>query len=152
MIQGAVLSFPHAARAEAEGLKVLLRTGDYLPRLGGTISTHRDNVRDRREVMKKFVRAVAKSIDTIRTDKPETLAVIRKHFQIEDARVADNLYNQLRDKYGPQIPRDLYRQLFDSVASPELGWPAGKSLPDVEQFVARDLLNEVLKELGKLEN
>jgi len=148
-IHGAVLSFPHAARAEAEGFKVLVRTGDYLPRLGGTISAHRDNVRDRREVVKKFVRAIGKAADSIRTDRPETIAVIRKHFQLEDPRVTENLYNQLRDKYAPQIPRDLFRQLFDSVATPELGWPQGKPLPDVEQFVARELLNEVLRELGK---
>jgi NitT/TauT family transport system substrate-binding protein len=148
-IQGAVLSFPHAARAEAEGLKILVRTGDYLPRLGGTISTHRDNLRDRRDVMKKSLRAIVKATDTIPTDKAETIAIIRKHFQIEEPRVAENLYTQLRDKYGPQIPHDLFRQVFDSVATPELGWPAGKPVPDVEQFVARDLLNEVLKELGK---
>ena len=148
-IQGAVLSFPHAARAEAEGLKVLLRTGDYTPRLGGTISTHRDNLRDRRDLMKRFIRAIARATEAIRTDRSETLGVIRKHFQIQDARVAENLYHQTHEKYGAQIPRDLFRQLFESVASPQPGWPEGKPLPDVEQFVARDLLNEVLRELGK---
>ena len=148
-IQGAALSFPHAARAEVEGLKVLARTGDYLPRLGGTISTHRANIRDRREVVKKFIRAVALAEDAIRNDRAGTIAVIRKHFQIQDPRVAENLYAQMRDKYAPQIPQDLFRQLFDSVATPELGWPPGKPLPDVEQFVARDLLHEVLRELGK---
>jgi ABC-type nitrate/sulfonate/bicarbonate transport system substrate-binding protein len=151
-IQGAVLSFPHAARAEAEGLKVLLRAGDYMPRLGGTISAHRDHVRDRRDTMKRFVRAVARATDMIRTDKAETVAIIRKHFQIEDPRVAENLYHQIHDKYGPQIPRDLFRQLFESVATPELGWPKDKPLPDIEQFVARDLLNEALRELGRPAN
>jgi ABC-type nitrate/sulfonate/bicarbonate transport system substrate-binding protein len=148
-IQGAALSFPHAARAEAEGLKVLVRTGDYTPRLGGTISTHRDNLRDRREMVKKFVRAIVKSIEVIRTDKPTTLAILRKHFNLENPRVAENLYTQMHDKYGAQIPPDLFHQLFESVATPQLGWPEGKPLPDVEQFVARDLLTEVLKETGK---
>ncbi|OLC12587.1 MAG: hypothetical protein AUH29_15935 [Candidatus Rokubacteria bacterium 13_1_40CM_69_27] len=147
-IQGAGLSFPHAARAEAEGLKVLLRTGDYLPRLGGTISAHRDNVRDRRDAMKRFIRAIARAADYIRTEKAGTLEVIQKHFQLQD-RVAENFYNQIRDKFAPQIPKDLFRQLFDSVATPELGWPPGKPLPDIEQFVARDLLHEVLREMGK---
>jgi len=148
-IQGAVLSFPHAARAEAEGLKILLRTGDYMPRLGGTILTHRDHLRERREVVKKFVRAIVKAVDIIRTDKAETIAILRKHFNLDDPRVAENLYAQLHDKYGPQIPRDLFHQLFESVATPQLGWPEGKPLPDIEQFVARDLLNEVLREMGK---
>ncbi len=148
-VQGAVLSFPHAARAEAEGLKVLVRTGDYLPRLGGTISTHRDNLRDRRDAVKRFVRAVARAADSIRTEQAGTIEVIQKHFQIPDARLAESLYQQLHDKFGPQIPRDLLRQLFQTVATPERGWPEGKPPPDPEPFVARDLLKEVLNELGK---
>ena len=148
-IQGAALTFPHAARAETEGLKVLLRAGDYLPRLGGTISTHRDNVRTRRDVMKRFIVAVAKAADYIRTEKAGTIEVIQRQFQIQDARIAENLYAQLRDKFAPQIPIDLFRQLFDSVATPELGWPKDKPLPDVELFVARDLLSETLRGLGK---
>ena len=148
-IQGAALSFPHAARAETEGLKVLVRAGDYLPRLGGTVSTHKDNVRDRRDVMKRFVRAMAKAADYIKNERAGTTEVIQKHFQIQDPTVAQALYNQMRDKFSAEIPKDLFRQLFDSVATPELGWPKDKPLPDVEPFVARDLLNEALKELGK---
>jgi ABC-type nitrate/sulfonate/bicarbonate transport system substrate-binding protein len=148
-IQGAALSFPHAARAEAEGLKVLVRAGDHLPRLGGTVSTHRDHVRDRRDVVKRFIRAMAKASDYVRTEKAGTLEVIQKHFQIQDPRVAENFYNQIHDKFGPQIPKDLFRQLFNSVATPELGWPKDKPLPDVEQFVARDLLAETLREMGR---
>lgn len=148
-IQGAILSFPHAARAETEGLKVLVRTGDYMPRLGGTFHTHRDNLRDKREVVKKFARSIARAADYIRAEKPGTTEVIRSQFQLQEARVLESLYRQLHDKFGPQIPRDLLRQLFQSVATPELGWPEGKPLPDLEQFVARTLVNEVLKELGK---
>jgi len=147
-IQGAALSFPHAARAEAEGLKILVKAGDHLPRLGGTISTHKDTVRDRRDAVRRFIRAVARSTDYIRTEKAGTLEVIQKHFQLE-GRVAEGFYNQIRDKFAPQIPKDLFRQLFDSVATPELGWPKDKPLPDVEQFVARDLLTATLRELGK---
>ena len=148
-IQGAALSFPHAARAETEGLKVLVRAGDYLPRLGGTVSTHKDNVRDRRDVMKRFVRAMAKAADYIKNERAGTTEVIQKHFQIQDPKVAQALYNQMRDKFSAEIPKDLFRQLFDSVATPELGWPKDKPLPDIEPYVARDLLNEVLKEMGK---
>src|ERR1041385_5046187 len=35
-VHGVVLPSWHAARAEKEGMKILVRTGDYLPRLGGT--------------------------------------------------------------------------------------------------------------------
>lgn len=148
-IQGAALSFPHAARAEGEGLKILVRAGDHLPRLGGAVSAHRDTVRDRRDVVKRFVRAMARAADYIRTEKAGTVEVIQKHFQMQDPKVAEKFYGQIHDKFAAQIPKDLFRQLFDSVATPELGWPKDRPLPDVETFVARDLLNEVLRELGK---
>ena len=148
-IQGAALSFPHAARVEKEGMKILLKTGDYIPRLGGSFLTHRDNLRDKRDITKRFVRAIAKADDYIRTDKKGTIEVIRKYFEIDDATIAEGIYGQVANAYGPDLPPDLLKALFESRATPELGWPAGKAIPDPEQFVARDLLNEVLRELGK---
>src|SRR5207249_10912616 len=71
-IQGAALSFPHAARAEAEGLKILVKAGDHLPRLGGTISTHKDTVRHRRDAVRRLTRAAAPPTDYLRTDPPRT--------------------------------------------------------------------------------
>src|SRR5437867_9517684 len=72
-IQGGVLSFPHAARAAKEGLKVLLRTGDYIPRLGGTFLTHKDVIKEKRDVVKRFTRAMIKSEDYIRANKKGTM-------------------------------------------------------------------------------
>jgi ABC-type nitrate/sulfonate/bicarbonate transport system substrate-binding protein len=135
--------------AEKEGLKILMRTGDYLPRLGGTFLTHRDFVKENPEVVKKFIRAIAKAIDYIKTNQKGTMEVIQKYFEIDDARVVEGIYKQVWDKYSPEIPPNLLRELFESRATPELGWPAGKPLPDLEQFVARDLLNQVLKEMPK---
>lgn len=148
-IQGAALSFPHAARAEVEGLKVLVRTGDHIPRLGGTFHTHKDNVTQRRDTVKAFVKAIARGIDFIRTNRDGTVSVIQKYFAMDDRRVAESVYRVLYDKYSPEIPHDLLVKLFESRAIPELGWPAGKPLPDVEQFVARGLLSEALADLGK---
>ncbi|MBI3077176.1 MAG: ABC transporter substrate-binding protein [Deltaproteobacteria bacterium] len=148
-IQGAALSFPHAARAEIEGFKILVKTGEYIPRLGGTFMTHRDYVTQRRDLVKAFIKAIAKSIDYIRTNKAGTCEVIQKYFGIDDRRVVESIYTLLHDKYSPEIPHNLLLQLFQSRAIPELGWPAGKPLPDIEQFVARSVLNEALGELGK---
>ena len=148
-IQGAVISFPHAARAEKEGMKILMRTGDYLPRLGGTVLTHKDFVKEKPDVIKKFIRAMTKAIDYIKTNKTGTVEVIQKQFEISDAVVAEGIYKQVSDKFSPEIPPNLLRELFESRATPELGWPVGKPLPDLEQFVARNLLNETLREMGR---
>lgn len=148
-IQAAIMSLPHAANAEAQGFKILVRTGDYLPRLGGTVWTHKDIVAEKPDVVKRFIRAIAKAEDFIPAHKEETVKVIQKYFSIDQPKIAEAIYNQIKDKFDPDISPELLRNLLESRATPRFGWPEGKPLPDLEQFVARDLLNETLKELGK---
>jgi len=148
-IHAAILSFPHAARAEKAGLKILVKTGDYIPRLGGTFITHPDIIKQKRDLTKRFIRAMVRANDYVKANKQGTIDVIQKYFEIKDASLAEGIYNQVATAFGPEIPHDLLLELFQSRTTPELGWPAGKPLPDIEQFVARDLLNEVLKEMGR---
>jgi NitT/TauT family transport system substrate-binding protein len=148
-IQGGILSFPHAARAEKEGMKILMRTGDYIPRLGGTFLTHKDFLKEKRDVAKRFTRGMIKATDYIKANKKGAMEVIQKYFEIKDAKIVENIYNQVYDKYSPEMPPELIRDLFESRTTPELGWPQGKPLPDLDQFVDRSIVNEVLKEMGR---
>ena len=148
-IHAAILSFPHAARAQRAGLKILVKTGDYIPRLGGTFITHRDFLKEKRDVTKRFIRAMVRANDYVKANKQGTIDVIQKYFEIKEPGLADGIYNQVANAFGPEIPHDLLNELFESRTTPELGWPAGKPVPDIEQFVARDLLNEVLQEMGR---
>jgi hypothetical protein len=90
-----------------------------------------------------------KATDYIRSDKKGTMEVIQKYFEIKDAKVVEGIYNQVYDKYSPEMPPDLIKDLFESRTTPELGWPPGKPLPDLNQFVDRSIINEVLKEMGR---
>jgi NitT/TauT family transport system substrate-binding protein len=148
-IQGGILSFPHAARAEKEGMKILIRTGDYIPRLGGTFLAHKDFLKEKRDVAKRFTRGMIKATDYIKANKKGTMEVIEKYFEIKDAKIVESIYNQVYDKYSPEMPPDLIKDLFESRTTPELGWPPGKPLPDLDQFVDRSIVNEVLKEMGR---
>lgn len=148
-IQGGILSFPHAARAEKEGMKILMRTGDYIPRLGGTFLTHKDFLKEKRDVVKRFTRGMIKATDYIKANKKGTMEVIEKYFEIKDAKIVESIYNQVYDKYSPEMPPELIKDLFESRTTPELGWPQGKPLPDLNQFVDRSIVNEVLKEMGR---
>jgi NitT/TauT family transport system substrate-binding protein len=148
-IQGGILSFPHAARAEKEGMKILIRTGDYIPRLGGTFLTHKDFLKEKRDVAKRFARGMIKATDYIKANKKGAMEVIQKYFEIKDAKIVESIYNQVYDKYSPEMPPDLIKDLFESRTTPELGWPQGKPLPDLDQFVDRSIVNEVLKEMGR---
>src|SRR5436190_3822894 len=68
-IHAAILSFPHAARAEKAGLKILVKTGDYIPRFGGTFITHRDFLKEKRDVTKRFIRAMVRANDYVKANK-----------------------------------------------------------------------------------
>jgi NitT/TauT family transport system substrate-binding protein len=149
-IDAAILSFGPAAAAEQAGMRILLKTGDYIPRLGGTFWVHKDRIKEKPDEAKRFIKAIAKASDYIKTNRDGTIEVIHKYFEvIKDRKVAEAFYKQIQTAYGPEIPHDLLKLLFESRMTPEAGWPAGKPAPDLEQFVARDLLNEALKEMGR---
>ena len=62
-IEAALISVPHAPRALNAGMKILMRTGDYIQRAGGTIWTTQGlSPTQNPETMKKFIRAIAKAV------------------------------------------------------------------------------------------
>ncbi|MGH6621628.1 MAG: ABC transporter substrate-binding protein [Alphaproteobacteria bacterium] len=148
-IQAALISVPHAPKALNAGMKILVRTGDYIPRLGGTFLTHKDFIKEKRDVVKRFTRGMIKATDYIKANKKGTMDVVQKYFEIQDAKIVEGIYNLVFDKYSPEMPPDLIKILFESRTTPELGWPQGKPLPELNQFVARSIVNEVLKEMGR---
>ncbi|MGH6675679.1 MAG: ABC transporter substrate-binding protein, partial [Xanthobacteraceae bacterium] len=150
-IQGASLSIPHAIVAQQTGLKILLRTGDYIPRVGGTIWCMHSFVEQHPETVKKIIRAIAKAIVYFRTNKAGSIKVLEHNvLSIKSDEQAGAIWDQLHDSFGAEIPPDLFRKLLDSrrltmIAAHQ--WPANKPLPDPEQFVARKLLDSTLKEM-----
>lgn len=150
-IQGAGLSIPHAVVAQQAGLKVLLRTGDYIPRAGGTIWCSSKFVQEHPEIVKKIIRAVARAVMYFRTNKVGSVKVLEHHIaSIKSDEQASLIWDQLHDSYGAEVPKDLFGKIFESrrltmIAARQ--WPADKPLPDPEQFIARNLLESTLKEM-----
>src|SRR5579862_3986909 len=151
-IQGASLSIPHAAVAEQAGLKVLLRTGDYIPRAGGTIWCSADFVEQHPDTVKKVIRAIAKAVMYFRTNKEGSIKVLEHHIgSIKTDAEAGLIWDQLHGSYGAEVPADLFREILESrrltmIAARQ--WPADKPLPDPESFLARNLLEATLKEMN----
>jgi ABC-type nitrate/sulfonate/bicarbonate transport system substrate-binding protein len=151
-IQGASLSIPHAAVAEQAGLKVLLRTGDYIPRAGGTIWCSADFVAKNPETVKKIIRSIAKAVTYFRDNKQGSIAVLRHHIgSIKTDEEAGLIWDQLHNTFGAEVPPDLFREILESrrltmIAARQ--WPEEKPLPDPESFLARNLLDPTLKEMG----
>jgi ABC-type nitrate/sulfonate/bicarbonate transport system substrate-binding protein len=150
-IQGALISVPHAARATAAGMKVLLRTGDYIARAGGSIWCMQEFVDRNPETVKKFIRAIAKAVMYFRADKAGSLATLKDHLGIDNIEEAGLVWDELHNAFGAELPEDLFREILESRRQTMIAarqWPADKPLPDPEQFVARKLLDSTLKEMG----
>src|ERR1700680_1177073 len=151
-IQGASLSIPHAAVAEQAGLKVLLRTGDYIPRAGGTIWCSADFVQKNPETVKKIIRAIAKAVMYFRDNKQGSIAALQHHIgSIKSDEEAVQSWDEVHNTCGAELPPNLFREIFESrrltmIAARQ--WPQDKPLPDPEQFMARHLLDPTLKDMG----
>ncbi len=151
-IQGAGLSIPHAIVAQQAGLKILLRTGDYIPRAGGTIFCMQSLVEQHPETVKKIIRAIAKAVMYFRTNKEGSIKVLEHHIaSIKSDQDAGLIWDQLHETYGAEVPPDLFREILELRRQTMIAarqWPADKPLPDPEQFIARSLLESTLKEMN----
>jgi NitT/TauT family transport system substrate-binding protein len=151
-IQGAGLSIPHAVVAQQAGLKVLLRTGDYIPRAGGTIWCMKSFVDQHPDTTKKIIRAIAKAVMYFRTNKEGSVKVLKNHIaSIKSDKDAGLIWDQLHDSYGAEVPAPLFREILESrrltmIAARQ--WPTDKPLPDPEGFIARKLLDDTLKDMN----
>ena len=150
-IQAGLMSFPWAAKAAVEGFKILIKTGEYLPRVGGTFWVTKKYLANNRSTVKKFIKAIAKAEQYLATNKAGSVEVIQKYFGIKNKKQAGYIWNTVHDQYGPDIPAPLLKKLFQGRVKrmQKKGlWPKDKAIPDPEQFVERKLLNETLREMG----
>ena len=151
-IQAAGLTVPHAAVAAQVGLKVLLRTGDYIPRAGGTIWCSADFVQKNPETVKKIIRAIAKAVMYFRDNKQGSIAALQHHVgSINSDAEAGLIWDEVHNTFGAELPPDLFREIFESrrltmIAARQ--WPQDKPLPNPEQFLARNLLDPTLEDMG----
>jgi ABC-type nitrate/sulfonate/bicarbonate transport system substrate-binding protein len=148
-IQAAGLTVPHAAVAAQGGLKVLLRTGEYILRAGGTIWCSADFVQKNPETVKKIVRAIAEAVTYFRGNRQGSIAVLRHHIgSVKSDEQAGLIWDEVHNTFGAELPPDLFREIFESrrltmIAARQ--WPSDKPLPDPERFLARNLLDPALK-------
>jgi NitT/TauT family transport system substrate-binding protein len=150
-ISAGLISVPHVPKALNAGMKVLLRTGDYIQRAGGTIWVRKAFADQNPETVKKFIRATAKAVTFLRKDRAGSIPVLRNHLGIDNDKDAGIVWDQVHDNFGAEIPGDLFRQILESRRQTMIAakqWPADKPLPDPEQYITRNLLDPTLKAMG----
>ena len=154
MINGNVtcglLTIPNAAKAIKAGFHILLRTGDYLPRLGPCWVTEK-YYENNKDTVRRFIRAVAKAEQYFAHNKSETVPIIQKYFGIKDPSQAGIIWDQLHNEYGPDISESLFAELYEGRIKALQGrglWPKNKPAPDYQSYVARNMLTSVLRDMG----
>jgi ABC-type nitrate/sulfonate/bicarbonate transport system substrate-binding protein len=150
-IDAAMVSSPQAVRALQAGMKVVLRTGDYMPRVGGCFWVPEEYFAKNQDTIKKFIRAIARGVMYFRDNKAGSLATIRQNLGIDSDAQAALIWDELHNSFAAEMPRDLFREVFESrrldmIAAKQ--WPADKPLPDPEQYLARNLLETTLREMN----
>jgi NitT/TauT family transport system substrate-binding protein len=149
-IQGALISAPSAAKAAARGYRVLIRTGDFIPRAGGCFWGTKAFVEANPNTTKKFIRAIAKAVMFFRDNKAGSIPTLKKHLGIDSDAEAGVIWDQLHNVFGAEIPKDLFRKIFESrrkIMIAARQWPADKPLPDPEHWLMRKTLESTLKEM-----
>jgi len=149
-IQGALVSAPRVPEALRAGMKVLLRTGDYIPRAGGAFWTRKEFVDKNPEAVKKFIRAIARGVMYFRDNKQGSIATLKEHMGIKTDEDAGVVWDQLHNTFGAEMPKDLFAHIFESrrlamIAANQ--WPKDKPLPDPEHWLTRGLLESTLKDM-----
>ena len=149
-IDAAFVSAPQGMRAVQAGMKIVMRPGDHLPRVGGSFWTPDEYFEKDQDGVRRFIRAIAKGVMFFRDNKAESLTTIRNHLGIETDAQAGLIWDELHNTFAAEMPKDLFREVFESrrldlIAAKE--WPADKPLPDPEQFLARDLLESTLRDM-----
>ena len=149
-IQAALISVPHAPKAINAGMKILVRTGDYIQRAGGTVWTRKAFADAHPEVLPKFIRAIAKAVTFYRDNKAGSIPILKNHLGIDNDKDAGVVWDQTHDTFGAELPPDKFREIFESrrvtmIAAKQ--WAADKPLPDPEQFLVRAVLDKTLKDM-----
>jgi NitT/TauT family transport system substrate-binding protein len=150
-IDAAMVSTAQAIRAVQGGMNIVLRTGDHLQRVGGCFWVAEDWYDKNQETVAKFIRAIAKGVMYVRTNKAGSIPTIKNYLGIQTDEQAGLVWDQVHNAYAAEMPAALFREIFESrrldlIAAKE--WPADKPLPDVEQFVPRALLEKTLKDVN----
>ncbi len=149
-VKGALLSVPHAAEAIKAGYHVLLRTGDYLPRVGGCFWMTRKFFDSHPDTAKAFIKSIAEAVEFFRSNKEGSIPILKKYLGFKDDQTAGIVWDQLHDAFGAEMPAKLFRAVFESRRKTMIrahAWPKDKPLPDPEQWLARSTLDSTLKEI-----
>ena len=110
-IEAALISVPHAPKAIGAGMKILLRTGDYIQRAGGTMWTMKSYVDAHPDTVKKFIRAMAKGVMYYRDNKAGSQVSLKNHLGLPSDNTDAIVWEHTANTFGSVLPRASLRAI-----------------------------------------
>ena len=94
-IQAAMIVPPFNHLAKKRGFNELLGFNDIMSMPVGGLAVHTQKMKEKPDEIVKMIRALIKSLEYIRTRKPDILAIIDKQWGIKEADIRENMYKEM---------------------------------------------------------
>ncbi len=143
-IDATVISPPGLFAAEAMGFRRLVDLGDIgmrYPEL--SIVVRKRDMREKREVVRRYLRAHLEAIRTFKTNRPVTLHIIEKYIRVGSKTDAAKTYDYFVKTVSESLKTDLggLREFLESI-DPKMPGAAKRNPAD---FVDQSILEEELR-------
>ena len=138
-IDATVQSYPEIYQAKKLGMNILADIGDFGSYTNTSLIVTRSFLQQNRALTKNMIKAVIEAIHYIKTNKPETLRVLKKYMQMNDMEAIGVTYDFF-SKRMPRVPRtdpEGVKNILDEIKSP---------LKDYSGFLDMSLVDEIERE------
>ncbi len=146
MLDGGIFSPPGNLNAQALGFREFIDAGSTGIEYASTCyGTTRRFIRERRETVAQFMRALTAAIHRFKTDKATSLKIMQQYIKNRDPKVLEETYRVYALKYLPKAPyptRNGVKTILDSFA--ESTMPDAKKA-EPEAFVDISFVQELEK-------
>ncbi|HSQ14651.1 MAG TPA: ABC transporter substrate-binding protein, partial [Candidatus Deferrimicrobium sp.] len=106
-IQAAMIVPPFNHLAKKRGFNQILGFNDIMSMPVGGLAVHTQKMKEKPDEIVKMIRALIKSLEFIRTRKPDILAIIDKHWGVKEADVREEMYREMLGLFSRNgIPSD----------------------------------------------
>ena len=146
MLDGGIFSPPGNLNAQALGFREFIDAGSTGIEYASTCyGTTRRFIRERRETVAQFMRALTAAIHRFKTDKATSLKIMQQYIKNRDPKLLEETYRVYALKYLPKAPyptRNGVKTILDSFAESTI--PDAKSA-EPDAFIDISFVQELEK-------
>jgi ABC-type nitrate/sulfonate/bicarbonate transport system substrate-binding protein len=143
LVDAGILSPPMSFRAESLGFQNLVDIASLgIYSQGACVTTTRRFIRDRREEVLNFMRALVAGIHVYKTDRDAALRVLEKYTQIRDRQILERTRRYYAEKIIAQFPYATKEGLQAVIEDQAAISPASGSV-NVDRLIDNSFLTEL---------